>query len=572
MPTVSNLASNLAIEASPADEYRRCVKSSGLALCVVMVIWGRANAAPDPNDPLIDGALQPPRPETAAPANSSALPAIPTFELPPINADGSHAVRALRVEGRRSLGTTVTVRGVVTWVYDCATAARKRGETVASVQQRIDADPTICERAKFYLGDRKDTPPERSVWVVDVPRPWNKLERERIAKADRVRTDRCEPGEPDRTKQCPPLKVGDELEVTGTWTLTSPHSERNSDGLLVYASLQNLTQGWASPGFTVHRTPAPPPPPPPAAPRPLPTTAPAPRKVPQRVFLESMQRSNAGVKAYALKQWDTAIGLFSQAIARWPAHHQALYGLAAAHAQRREWAAAATAGCKAVELQPDVAMYHLFCGRYLYEEAIASAKQAQARAQNKQVEDIEVDLSKVSFDTPRAHLATALALNNGLWRAHYLLGSIERAGGRWKAAATAFSQAVALGATEPAPWVAIAELYRLWDHPDEAIAIAELGTRVITDADGVSALWFEVGMGYDDKRATAKAIVAFDNAIDARRDNHLARFARGQANFRVGNREQAKRDLETFAKTAGAPDFYLQQATRMLLELDAKPR
>ena len=31
------------------------------------------------------------------------------------------------------------------------------------------------------------------------------------------------------------------------WKLSSPHSERNSDGLLVYKKLKNVTQGWESP-------------------------------------------------------------------------------------------------------------------------------------------------------------------------------------------------------------------------------------------------------------------------------------------------------------------------------------
>ena len=51
----------------------------------------------------------------------------------------------------------------------------------------IDDDPTMCERAKFYIGDTADTPAEKSLWVVDVPRPYNKLELERIKKPDRNR-------------------------------------------------------------------------------------------------------------------------------------------------------------------------------------------------------------------------------------------------------------------------------------------------------------------------------------------------------------------------------------------------
>jgi hypothetical protein len=46
---------------------------------------------------------------------------------------------------------------------------------------------------------------------------------------------------------CPPYKVGDQVEITGTWKLSSPHSERNSDGLLVYKKMRNVAQSWESP-------------------------------------------------------------------------------------------------------------------------------------------------------------------------------------------------------------------------------------------------------------------------------------------------------------------------------------
>lgn len=176
------------------------------------------------------------------------IPPVPAFDLPPPNADGSHAVKEMRVKGKKLLETEVTVKGYVTWAYDCPTAVRAPNETDKDVKDKIDKDPTICERAKFYIGDAKDTPAEKSLWIVDVPRPYNKLEMERIKKPDRNAPDRCEPNEKDPKKNiCPPYAVGDEVEVTGQWKLSSPHSERNSDGLLVYKKMKNVTQNWESP-------------------------------------------------------------------------------------------------------------------------------------------------------------------------------------------------------------------------------------------------------------------------------------------------------------------------------------
>jgi len=176
------------------------------------------------------------------------LPAVPAFDLPPAPADGGHSVKELRVKGKKLFETDITVHGYITWAYDCATAVRKPDETDKDLQKRLDEDPTLCERPKFYIGDGKDTPAEKSLWVVDVPRPYNKLEMERMKKPERNLPDRCEPNEKDPKKNiCPPYAVGDEVSVTGTFKMSSPHSERNSDGLLVYKKMKNITQNWETP-------------------------------------------------------------------------------------------------------------------------------------------------------------------------------------------------------------------------------------------------------------------------------------------------------------------------------------
>jgi hypothetical protein len=177
------------------------------------------------------------------------LPAVPAFDLPPPPADGSHTVKELRVKGKKLLETDITVKGVITWVYDCPSAIRQPGMSDKDLQKLIEEDPSKCERPKFYVGDAADTPAEKSLWVVEVPRPYYKVELERLPK-DELRnppSDRCDARADPKKSTCPPYKVGDQVEVTGTWRLTSPHSERNSDGLLVYKRLKNVTQSWESP-------------------------------------------------------------------------------------------------------------------------------------------------------------------------------------------------------------------------------------------------------------------------------------------------------------------------------------
>lgn len=78
-------------------------------------------------------------------------------------------------------------------------------------------------------------------------------------------------------------------------------------------------------------------------------------------------------------------------------------------------------------------------------------------------------------------------------------------------------------------------------------------------------------MGYDDKRFDDKAIDAFTKALEAKRDNHKAKFQRGQAYFRKGDYTNAKRDLEEFSKTGGSSvEFAKQQASKMLIDIAAK--
>jgi hypothetical protein len=172
------------------------------------------------------------------------IPQVPAFDL------ANKPVKELRVKGKKKLKTEVTIKGFVTWVYDCATAIRQPNEDDKALTDRIDADPTLCERAKFYIGDDKNTAPEKSLWVVDVPRPYTKLDLKRIKKKERTDPLKCEPDELAKDKlksSCPPYAIGDEVEVTGMFELQSPHSERNSDGLLVYKKMKNTTQGYESP-------------------------------------------------------------------------------------------------------------------------------------------------------------------------------------------------------------------------------------------------------------------------------------------------------------------------------------
>lgn len=180
------------------------------------------------------------------------VPAVPAFEVPKPNADGSHSIKELRVQGQKYLKTEITVSGYVVWAYDCATAIRQPSEDDAAVKKRIETDPTLCRRPAFYLGDTDGTPVERATWIVEVPRLPTAAEKKNLPK-ELIET----------WPAVPPYKVGDQVIVTGTWTTSSPHGENNTDGLLVYSKMKNVTQNWETPALDPNALPpatiAPPP-------------------------------------------------------------------------------------------------------------------------------------------------------------------------------------------------------------------------------------------------------------------------------------------------------------------------
>jgi tetratricopeptide (TPR) repeat protein len=286
---------------------------------------------------------------------------------------------------------------------------------------------------------------------------------------------------------------------------------------------------------------------------------------------ESIKASNEGTKAYGAKQFETAIERYKTATDKWSDNHVAWYGLAGAYIGKKDWKNAADAMEKAVQVKDDEPMYHMVYGYTLYEKAIQTAKEDTARRENKKPEEVTPDLTGVNFEKASQHLQQAIKLNSELWRAHYYLGRIHRDQGKAKEAAEAFTKALSSAPTDPGPWVALGELYRQWDYTDQAISVAEQGVQVVPGANEKSDLYYVLGMGYDDKGQYDKAIDAYTKALESRRDNHKAKFQRGQAYFRKGDFTNAKKDLEEFSKSGGSSvEFAKQQAAKMLMDIAAK--
>ncbi|MFT3698955.1 MAG: tetratricopeptide repeat protein [Kofleriaceae bacterium] len=292
---------------------------------------------------------------------------------------------------------------------------------------------------------------------------------------------------------------------------------------------------------------------------------------PNQSLNDSKIAMNAGNKAYSAKQFDTAVTEFEKATAAYHDNHLAWYGLGGAQAGKNDWTKASEAFAVAVQLEDKNPVYQMQYGVALYKKAEEGARQDQAKKENKKPEEVQVDLSGVNFEKPMQHLQEAVKLNGDMWNAHYFLGKIYREQDKPKDAASEFSSAIKANPREANPYIALGELYRKWDYTDEAIKVASQGAANVADANSTSDIWFVLGMGYDDKRMDDKAIEAFDKAIETRKDNHKAKFQRGQAYFRKGDFMHAKRDLEEFSKSGGASlEFAKQQASKMLMDIAAK--
>jgi tetratricopeptide (TPR) repeat protein len=462
---------------------------------------------------------------------SAQLPAIPSFELP-ASEPGFTSVRELRVAGTKRLDTEVKVRGYVIWIYDCLTDVAKRGESRAKTQKRIDDDPTICERKKLYLGDTKDAARDKALWVVDVPRPPNKLERERLPKE-----------ELKAWPKVPELELGQYVTVTGKFALRSPHNEMNSDGLVVFAAIEPAKPSPRRSAMPFTPRPRRSVPEPNTVPRTIPAVADA-------AHQRSIKASNEGTRLYGNKFYQQAITAYEQAIKEWPGNQVAFYGLAGAHLADKHWTEARAAIENALALEPKEPMYNMVLGYVLYESAVAAAREAQAKQQNKAPSEIRLDASRINYDKALVYLSYAVKLKPSLWRAHYYIGRIHRDHGDSRWAAESLDTAVRHAPADPGPWIALVELYRRWDYTDEAVAVS---AAAVAAAPKEADVWHVRGLALDDKLLYTDAIAAYTKALELKPDHMTVLFQRGQAYARTRDRKRAKADLEAYLKSTDDP-------------------
>ncbi len=467
--------------------------------------------------------LSPPASEVVA-AAAVDLPVVPSFPIPAVES-GFHHPAELRANGAAIFDTTVAVKGYIVGVYDCVVANAKSGEPRESVQHRIDTNPALCERPKFFLDSTSTGQIDRALWVVDVPGPPTNAEREHLTPAALAAWPKV-----------PSLTLGDYVVVRGAYKRASPLGERDPDGLVVFSSIEK-----AKPGRAVASAPV--------APPIDPEVAVA--SVPRRAYIAPERRASSldfatrAAVAMRNRQYDVAVDLYTRSTTAWPGNHLAWFGLGESHGARADWGKAAAAYQRAANLRPDAAMYLLRLG-----------------------------ISLASTSTPddrvaaRENLVRATMLEPELWRAHLYLGHVERERGRRTAAATAFTAAIHANPRELEPYLALADLYLHTDHFTETIAVAERGLTSVPTAPAAlrAELAYTSGMALVSAGRDDRALAAFTFTLATQPGHARAKLARARLAVRSGNVNAARRDLEDLAKLEGG-GLVRQEAMAMLAAL-----
>ena len=177
------------------------------------------------------GAGNGPAPEVAESGVKLDLPAVPAFEEPTTYPDGTHSVLEMRRRGKKFLEQNVKIKAYVVWVYDCATTLGP---------QVVKDTPEKCDRPHFRLGDSADAREDKTIEVVDVPRPPREDERKFLPKEEVAAQEAL-------FNSIPKFGVGSQVVVEGKWSTRSPRGFVNSDGLLVFAGMAVVGEPTAPP-------------------------------------------------------------------------------------------------------------------------------------------------------------------------------------------------------------------------------------------------------------------------------------------------------------------------------------
>jgi tetratricopeptide (TPR) repeat protein len=249
---------------------------------------------------------------------------------------------------------------------------------------------------------------------------------------------------------------------------------------------------------------------------------------------ESLTRMNAGVEHAQTSSFASAEKELELATTLDPTNHAAAFNLGTVYVTQKKWDKAVDAFAAAVKFNDSDPMYHYHLGHSYFEVG--------------------------KLDMARPELEKALSLQKRLFKAHYFLGRIHAEQDRPKEAASEWGEACRLNPGFGKPFSFLGKLYYKWDYFQEAVAVLEQGAKYTRDADDLTDVYYYLGMSYDMLKQHDKAIEAYKNALDAKRDNIEAGFQLGLSYAEKGDKVNAKKQLEDFVKQGGGGKAFLVQA------------
>ena len=108
-------------------------------------------------------------------------------------------------------------------------------------------------------------------------------------------------------------------------------------------------------------------------------------------------------------------------------------------------------------------------------------------------------------------------------------------------------------------------MYLMWDMVPAAIQVLSQGDYVLGE-DRTNVLYY-LGLAHDAEQQWDKSIKAYSAAIDEDKSNLDAKFQRGLAYAKKGDKSKGRADLQEYVKAAGDNSYNKQEANKALMTL-----
>lgn len=263
-----------------------------------------------------------------------------------------------------------------------------------------------------------------------------------------------------------------------------------------------------------------------------------------RARVESMNAMNEGVVLAQQKRHVEAVKALERAAAVDPTNDQAMYNMALVHLELRKFERAKEDLNRAIAANPDIAGYHEKLGT--------------------------VEMQLENWEGAKSAFEKAIAGDDGLFKAYFKLGQVYERLDDPQNALHQYTESIERGPRFLEAYSELGRLYAELGYLSEAIQVLEGGLQVAVPGTEEEANVHQLlGTVYQQQRNFDKAIDEFKAALEVVPSMGEALFSLGWTYSLVDNREEARRYLDKYVKSAGqnAPSHYMKAAQDRLNEL-----